>query len=247
MIRFSLLVGGLLWVSAASAQNEADIETQPLDTGEAAATEPVAEPVAEEAPAAAEAAPVEAAPDEGTPTQAYIGLDLASTTYSVSRSAAFAAQNFDSGMYRLRGGLRLTDGIAAELHYGLDAGGSGAGEVETADYLAVFLVPTATLFETVEVSFPVGYSAIGVEQGNKSEDYTGIAYGLNTELPLAVFADDLPDLRFTLGYMVYSQSRDARIYGLNFGIRYDFDADIVSPTEGISQLIENIGGLFGGE
>ena len=253
-----LLLVPLIVALDARAQDEAPAE-EPAPVEEAPAETPMEVVPAEEAPveeaapaeapvegAVAEEAPADEAPaeqvaeesseesteEEGEPWALYVGADLVKTT--VSTSAADA----DSGMYRLRVGRRLADGIGAELHYGLDNGGDGAGEVSTDSYYGIFVVPTATALERVELAFPVGYA----RSEFKSLSLSSVAYGFNAEVPLQAFGEDYPDLRFGLGWMVYNQKSAARAYGLNFGIRYDFTADgFGNPFAGFGDFV---GGLW---
>jgi hypothetical protein len=191
---------------------EATIETTPLE----------AEPVEE-----AEAEPEE----EGEPWALYVGADLVTTTVST------ASGDVDSGMYRLRLGRRIADGIGAELHYGFDNGGDGAGEVSTDSYYGIFIVPTATALETVELAFPVGYA----RSEHSSHSLSSLAYGFNAELPLRNFGEDLPDLRFGLGWMVYAQKGAGRTYGPNLGIRYDFTAaGFGNPLAGVGDFLAGL-------
>lgn len=179
-----------------------------------------------------------AADDE--PVAAYFGVDVVTSTLSSSSLAGFAGDEFDSGMYRLRAGMRVFESVGLELHYGLDNGGEEADEVATDKYYGVFLVPTATVLETIELAFPVGYAMSSVENaGGASADLDSIGYGIDAELPLRLFGEGLPDLRLTAGWMVYYQKSDARLYGANAGLRYDF------TSEGIGNPLAGAGNLLG--
>lgn len=177
----------------------APAESAPIETIPVAEADP-----AEEPPPAAE--------EEGEPWNLYAGFDLVNTT--VTSDAGDAG----SGLYRLRFGRKLYDQIALEFQYGLDNGGDGAGEVSTDSYYGLFFVPTATMLDTVELHFPIGYALNKV--GDRS--LNSIAYGVNLELPLRAFGAELPDFRFGAGWMVYGQTSSGQIYGPNFGLRYDF-------------------------
>lgn len=225
--------------------DETAVETTPV---EEAPAEEATEEVVEEAPAesapAEEAATEEVAESEGAEEGAaeglplYLGLDVVNSTVSLSDPDG---QNVGGGMYRLRVGTRLSDEIGAEFHYGFD--NSGDGEAETGSYYGLFVVPTATLFETVELAFPVGWATMDVTGIGDVE--SGIAYGLDAELPIRRFGEDLPDLRLTLGYMVYFQDEPARVYGANFGLRWDFNT-ASNPFAGAGSMFSGIGEWFGG-
>lgn len=203
-------------------------EAPATDSGEAAPVEEVpaeaaasGEATAEETAATDEAAAEE--PAERTPLALYVGADWVRTTLSLSTGGATGASELDSGMYRARVGWRALEAVGVEVQLGMDNSDSDPGSVETELYGGVFIVPTATIFEVVELAFPVGYaqSTFGTA-GGTSEDYRSVAYGIDAELPLRSFGESLPDVRFTAGWMVYYQKSDARAYGANAGLRYDF-------------------------
>lgn len=183
-----------------------------------------------------------AAAGEDRPLGVYVGADLVTSTLSSSSLNGFAGNEFESGMYRLRAGVRALESVGLELHYGLDNGGDQFDEVATDNYYGLFVVPTATVLETVELAFPVGYamtSATGAS--GASADLNSIAYGLDAELPLRTFGAGMPDLRLTAGWMVYYQKADARMYGANFGLRYDFGTEGVgNPFSGIGRAIGSL-------
>jgi hypothetical protein len=196
----------------------------------------VAEPSAEEAAQPAEA-PVEEVPAEDTasadtppgeevtepapPWALYVGADVVSTTLSLSAPATAPADEFDSAMARVRVGKRLFEALGAELQVGFDRSDEDAGEVSTDSYYGLYLVPTAKVFEAFELAFPVGYARS--EFGDGGDALGSIAYGVAAEVPIRAFWDALPDVRLTAGGMVYYQKSDARVYGANFGLRYDFE------------------------
>lgn len=166
-------------------------------------------------PESVETIPVEteAEPEEeAEPWRLYAGLDFVKTTVGTE------AGDVDSGMYRLRVGRRVFDQIAVEFQYGADNGNDGTGEVETDSYFGLYAVPMALALETVELAFPIGYAMTKVGD----ESLSSIAYGFNAELPLRGFGEELPDLRVVLGWNIYHQSKEARVYGANLGLRYDF-------------------------
>lgn len=201
--------------------------------------EVVEAPAEEAAEAPADAAPAEEAPAEDTsgeevaaaepgaeetepaaPWALYVGADYVSTTLSLSSPPTDAAEEFDSTMVRVRVGKRLFEAIGAELHFGVDQADEQAGEVTTDAYYGLFLVPTATLWDVLELGFPIGYARS--EFGDSGEALDSIAYGAALELPIRALWDALPDVRLTSGAMVYYQKSDARVYGANFGLRFDF-------------------------
>ena len=218
--------------------DEAAAEPAPEEAAPAEAASEEAAPVEE---AAAEETPAEEAPAEaGEPLGLYAGIDYVVTTVSLSNRGATGASEFDSGMYRGRFGVRALEAVGIELHYGVDNSDEEPGAVETESYIGLFAVPTATVFEVVELAFPVGYAQSSFGQGGASEDYGSIAYGLDGELPLRSFSAGLPDLRLTAGWMIYYQKSDARAYGANLGLRYDFKA------AGFGNPFAGFGGWVGG-
>lgn len=204
----------------AAPAEEAPPEAAPAESIE---TTPVEEASAE--PEQLDTVPVEeeaAAEEEGDALRLYAGVDFASTTLSVSNLPGFATGEYDSGLYRLRAGVEWVEQVMIELQFGFDAGDEGPGEASTKNYYGLFVVPTANLFDVAELAFPVGYAQNKVERPNASESLGSLAYGLNAELPLRNFGEGWPDLRIGGGWMVYYQKSDARLYGWNAGIRYDF-------------------------
>lgn len=195
---------------------------------------PVEEVAAEEAPAE-EVAAEEAPADDGTSTPIYFGVDMATTTLSSSSLSGFDDGNYDSGQYRLRLGAMPIESIGVEVQYGIDNGGEGEGEAATASYYGVYLVPMATVIGGVEIAFPVGYAMSTVERPGASEDLESLAYGMDAQLPLRVFGESMPNLRVGAGGMVYYQRGDARLYGINLGLRYDFGGGL-----GIGSFLSNL-------
>jgi len=194
--------------------------------------EPVADEAVEEVPAeeaaAAEEAPAEEASAEETsaeeapaePWALSFGVDHVNTTVSLSVPPSAPANEFDSTMLRLRAGMRVLEAVGFELHYGLDQADEDEGEVTTDTFYGAYLVPTSTVFEMLELAFPVGYSRS--EFGDSGEALGSISYGMDARIPLRAFFESLPDLRLVGGWMVYYQKSDARVYGANVGLRYDF-------------------------
>ena len=193
-------------------------------------------PPAEEQPTAEEsAAPeaVEEVPAEGTPQESpaadespaepwklYLGVDQVNTRIALSVPPSVPANEFDSTMIRVRAGMRVLEAVALELHYGADRADEEQGEITTDSYYGVYFVPTATVLDFLELAFPVGYGRS--EFGDSGEALGSIAYGIDAEIPIRGFYDGLPDFRLTAGWMVYYQKSDARVYGANLGLRYDF-------------------------
>lgn len=187
--------------------------------------EAVLDAVAEDA-AAVETVPVDdgeeqAEAEPATPWLLYVGLDQVGTTLSISGLPPETPNQFDSGLYRLRAGMLLGQGVGVELQYGFKQSTDRPDQVNTDKYYGAYLVPTTNLFEMFELAFPVGYAMTTVE-GTK---FDSLAFGLSAALPLQYLVSSLPDLRLTLGWMTYYQKSDARLYGLNFGLRYDFSID----------------------
>lgn len=180
-----------------------------------------AEVVPVEEAAIEEIAVEEAAAEEPTePWQVYLGADYVNTTLSLSNPSTAPTAEFDSTMIRVRAGKRVLESVGFEVHYGVDQADEEKGEVTTDAYYGAYLVPTATVFELLELAFPVGYARS--EFGDGGETLGSVAYGLNAEVPLRALFSGLPDIRLTGGWMVYYQKSDARVYGANFGLRYDF-------------------------
>lgn len=231
-------------------------DAAPADSGAPADTPAVIESISNDA-AASEAPPAE--PEQvatipvdesatpGAPWRLYGGVDWVSATVSASRLSGFATNDYDSGLYRLRFGIKPFDNIAFEGNFGINRSASDPVSADYDNYYGVFAVPNATLFEVVNLEFPVGYAVSKVSTGRASADLNSLAYGVNAELPLRAFTPDLPDLRFELGWMIYYQKVDARIYGLNAGVRYDFDiaGGSSAPSSGPG-FMEKVGGFFKG-
>lgn len=222
--RFPIAVLALMLAAPAFAQDESaevvPVEEAPAEEVAPEEAAPVEEAAVEEAPVeevAAEEAPSE---EPGEPWQVYVGADYVSTTLSLSDPGTAPAAEFDSTMIRVRAGKRVLESVGFELHYGVDQADEEKGEVTTDAYYGAYLVPTATVFEMLELAFPVGYGRS--EFGDSGEALGSVAFGLNAEVPLRAFISGLPDIRLVGGWMVYYQKSDARVYGANFGLRYDF-------------------------
>lgn len=192
---------------------------------------PAEEVPAEEAPveeAAAEEAPAEetASEDSGEPFHFYLGVDKAEITLALSDTAletAFGGDELESSMYRIRAGMRLLEAVGLELHYGVaDDKDDGAKTFEIGEYYGIFVVPTGSLFELIEISVPIGYSSMKAEKGAASETFDGVSYGVNLEVPITLNSEWFPDIRIGGGGLVYRADRDSRVYGYHFGVRLDF-------------------------
>jgi len=217
----------------AFAQEEAEVV--PVEEGaEASAEEAPAEAAPAEEAATEEAPAEEAAAEPAEPWAIYVGADYVTTTLSLSAPATAPADEFDSRMVRIRAGKKLFEGIGVELHAGIDQADEDSGEMPLDSYYGIYLVPNATLLDVVELAFPVGY---GSSTFDGSDSLGSIAYGIDAELPLRVFGESLPDFRLTAGWMVYYQKSDARVYGANVGLRYDFQVDgLGNPFAGLASL-----------
>lgn len=237
------------------AQDEFGAEVVPVDESADEASFPedtsTEEPAVEEAAVEdtfAEEVAAEDTPEEpGEPLGLYVGADWVMTTLSISAPGNGAANELDSGMYRARVGWRALEAVGLEAHFGVDNSDDEPGSVETKSYYGVFVVPTATVAEVVELAFPVGYAQSTFGDDTFEEDFGSIAYGIDAELPLRVLAEGLPDLRLTAGWMVYYQKSDARAYGANAGLRYDFRTSALgNPLAGLGGALQRLW-PFGGE
>ncbi len=161
----------------------------------------------------------------------YVGADYQFLTLSVLNSqgaGGFPQQHYYGRLYDFRVGYRLLKNVGFELHYGVNGrNNSKPNGFEFTRYYGVFIVPTATVLNTFELSVPVGYAFTGVKQrvSGQSEYRASInsaAFGVNIELPLQQFFGSIPDLRLTGGGVVYVQRNNAQIYGFHAGLRYDF-------------------------
>ena len=161
----------------------------------------------------------------------YVGADYDWLTLSVSNSQStggLADGNYSSNMYDLRVGYRLLHAVGIEVHYGIKAkDGTDPGSFGVEHYYGVFIAPTATVLNTVELSALVGYTWDGVSQElpgqpRQSSSFNSAAFGANLEFPIKAISTSLPNLRITGGGIVTVQNNDQRIYGFHAGLRYDF-------------------------
>jgi hypothetical protein len=213
------------------AQEEPAVE----ETGAAPAEETGATPVedagAAEASGSAEAAAPEEAPLEeiaveeisedssSRPVAFYGGVDLVSSRLSTSADM----EDLHSGIYRIHAGARPIEGLALEVQAGIHEGSDGPGLFRTESYVGAFVIPSIRALDTFDLSFPVGYANTAViPDAATKENLHSVAYGFEAALPMRAFSENLPDLRFTLGGMVYYQKGNARIYGVHAGLVYGF-------------------------
>lgn len=229
MNRLSWLIGTLLFAATAVAQ-------EPEESMESIDTVPVSEPEAPMEEAAIEE-PVAEAPARD-PIRLYVGADIVSTTLSISGPTSPTSRELDSDMIRLNGGWRLAEGMALEMQLGFGQGGDAPDEAKTDGYVGLYLVPSATLFELVDLTFPVGYSRINYNTTGGTVTGSGLGYGFGIELPLERLAAEAAGVRLGIGFQVYSQDSENRSYGANIGIRYEFDADLVRPTQLFDGLLD---------
>ena len=231
------LLGLVVAVPAWAQEEPAPAEAAPAEAPPAEQPPAEAPAAPAETPPAAEAAPAEAeAPREPWPV--YVGVGYSKTVMSSSDAGTLGTGDYDSKMLDVRVGKRLFESVGLEFHYGFDFSDPGSNEIATDRYYGLFIVPTATVFETVEVAFPIGYAKGEYNVGRLSAVVQSIAYGFNAELPLRIFGETYPDVRFTAGWMIYNQTNAARVYGPSIGARYDFTV----PSPGWGNPFTGIGG-----
>lgn len=223
----------------------ADVSTEPAAADAAPVEEIAAEPTVIDDGSGSDSAPVEdAAPVEevasedsysddaesgdeggGLGLNLYVGLEFDQTKVDIDDEASEAAlgrNRFDADFYKLRLGARIFDGVGVEFHAGFPAGDASEDELEVKQFYGLYLVPTGVIMETVEISARLGYAFVELDSELGSEDADGASFGLAAELPLRVFGEGMPNLRFGVGGTVYQEERSGRIYGFHGGIRYDF-------------------------
>lgn len=219
----------------AMAAESAPAEEAPMEDAAASEAAPVEEAAPAEEVASEEAASEEAPAEEtesedaGTPFHLYGGIDMAHLTLSLSDptlrgngAGGYGGDDFQSDFYRARIGTRIFEVIGLELHVGqADSDGTENGEVEVSQYYGVYAVPTGTLFDVIEVSAPIGYSMLSLQRGTTEEDFDGVSFGLNFEIPVFV-TEGGTGLRIGGGGTVYQADRKSRTYGYHAGIRLDF-------------------------
>ena len=229
---FGLLLAATAWAQEPTPADQPAEAAPPAEQPPAdASTPPAEQPPADQGAAPAETPPAEQPPAETQTAESaspkepwglYAGVGYTKSKVSSSNAGTLGTNDYHGKFLDMRVGKRLFEGVGLEFHYGLDLADFGTGEIATDRYYGVFVVPTATLFETVELAFPVGYGRGQYTLGGASATSNSVAYGFNAELPLKQFGESMPDLRLTAGWMIYNQTSAARVYGPSFGIRYDF-------------------------
>lgn len=197
------------------------------ESAEASAEAPVEEAPAEEVADAPESddGSDDGSGGDGMGLKLYVGVEFDQTTVDIQDEElgnAFGSSRFDSDFYKLRLGARIADGVGVELHAGFPAHDAADGEIETKQFYAFYFVPTGVLFNTLEVSARLGYAMTSLENEQTDDDFDGVSYGVAAELPIRLFGEGLPNLRFGVGATVYQQNNDARVYGFHGGLRFDF-------------------------
>lgn len=169
----------------------------------------------------------EPAAEPRKPFYAYAGADYAFLRTSLSKDSlknALGGDRFDSDFYRVRFGTRIFKQIGVEAQLGVkNENGDGHNKVETNQMYGIYLVPTGNLFRFLEVSAPIGYSHLRLENNNGHVNFDAVSFGLNFEVPVFVKPDSrLPDIRIGGGGTVFYAESAARTYGYHAGIRFDF-------------------------
>ncbi|NGY04481.1 hypothetical protein [Solimonas terrae] len=200
-------------------------------TGDAAATDDTQAAGSDSSSAGddstASSEPEEPPPPPRKPYYVYAGADYAFLHASLSKDSlknALGGDSFDSNFYRMRVGTRLFKQIGVEAQFGIkNENGNDHDKVATKQMYGVYLVPTGNLFRFLEVSAPVGYSHLKLENGNGGVKFDAVSFGLNLDVPLYVNPDSrLPDVRIGGGGTVFYAESAARTYGYHAGIRLDF-------------------------
>jgi hypothetical protein len=211
---------------AAPADVTATTEAPPADStaeappADSTAEAPASEPTPVEAPV--EEASSEPAEEE-SPLILYVGADYGSVTVSISNLRSFPVTDTESTIYKGRVGMRISEAIGIEAHYGKgqeDEDLPNAAQID--HYFGIYIVPTGTLLDVVEFGFPLGFAWTRISSNNEKEALDGVSYGMNMEFPIKLFVDSSPDVRLGGGGMVYQQNNSARTYGWHVGVRYDF-------------------------
>lgn len=195
-------------------------------------SEPVPASEPEQPAADLDTIPVDAAPESDDAGEQekdprfFIGIDRNEAILDLTDAnlkLAYGSGHLDGGFYRARFGAHLAPAIFAEAQIGFAPDSdSGAKKVKTEPFYALYLVTSAPIFDTVEISARVGYAWIGAERDGFSEDFDNVSYGIGLDLPLRHLSKSLSRFRLNLAGTVYGQDRDARYYGWSYGLRYDF-------------------------
>lgn len=156
----------------------------------------------------------------------YFGAERVEATLDLSDDdlkQRYGDDKLDGAFYRGRVGVRVAPGIAIEGHGGfLPDDDKASNDAKFKHLWAAYLVTTGTVLDTVELSGRVGWAWVGVKNPSADESFNSFSYGLEASLPLRVFAESLPDIRFVAAATVFSQERQERSYGWSYGLRYDF-------------------------
>lgn len=164
--------------------------------------------------------------DSGDGLRFYVGAERAETTLDLSGETLqnrYGRDQLDGGSYLGRVGVRIAEGISIEgIGSFAPDDDKGGRDAKFTQIYGAYLVTTGTVMETVEVSGRVGYALVRAENATADEKFDNVSYGVEMALPLRVFSDSLPNVRLVGGGTVYSQERQARIYGWHYGLRYDF-------------------------
>ncbi|HWU68226.1 MAG TPA: hypothetical protein VN046_05075 [Stenotrophobium sp.] len=159
----------------------------------------------------------------GLPQGPVAGPTPPATTPQSPLQQQFGSSNLSSNFNQIRAGVRVFDTVGIEAHYGRKgSSGDEAGTVAVKGYEGIYVVPTATVLNTVEVAAVLGYNWLQLERPGAKANLDGVAYGVNMELPLRVLWEKLPNIRLGGGVMVYQHGSASRVYGTHFGARYDF-------------------------
>ncbi|WP_206362909.1 hypothetical protein [Stenotrophobium rhamnosiphilum] len=211
--------------AAALTDGSAPAEGAPADA--AAATDGSTEAAASETPAE------EPAAEERKPWQLYAGYNYVLANFLASSPSSpptpnpanqFSTDNLHGKFHDVRFGARFFDVVGLEAHYGFKAGSDDKPDsMGVKNSMALYIVPTGTLFDVVEIAALVGYARTKLEHDGKELSLNGASYGANIEVPLRpLLGDWMPDLRLGGGFMVYHQDSESRVYGSHVGVRYDF-------------------------
>lgn len=201
----------------------ADASVDATATADATTTVDAA-PAAEETPA-----------EEANPWIFYVGASYGSAKLSISNLSGLEQTDTTTIMYQGRVGMRITNGIGLEAHYGQGQDDDNPYQAKVNRSYGIYIVPTGTLLDMVEFAFPLGFawtkvSGYSVGQGSGappagtkvSQSLDGVSYGMNVEFPFKLLMESIPDIRLTGGGMVYQQNNSARTYGWHAGLRFDF-------------------------
>ncbi len=214
--------------AATDAAPAADAAASGSAPADAAATDASAAPAA----ASAEAAPAAPA-EERKPWKLYAGYNYVLANFLASspdnpptpnKANQFSTDNLHGKFHDIRFGARFFEVVGLEAHYGVKSGSDDKPDtMGIKNTMALYVVPTGTLFDTVEIAALLGYASTKLEHAGKTLSIHGASYGVNMELPLRpLLGEWMPDLRVGGGFMVYHEDSQSRVYGSHFGVRWDF-------------------------